>query len=131
GRVDRVHAAGHDILLDGQGADVGGLEYSLATYFLVRGERDGITHDHGTAPDDWWAGWDATLGSPLGGLYAWSGLRRRDFTDGLVLVNPPGGATQDVVLPGTFRDLAGAVRTDVVLAPGDGAVLREITPAAR
>jgi len=120
-----VHAAGRGLLFDGEGADLTGREYSLAAYFLVKGERDGITHDHGTTPDDWWAaGWEVDLGNPLGGRYAWNGLWRRDFTDGLALVNPPGASTQHVPLGGSFRDLAGRIRTSVVLGPAEGVVLR-------
>ena len=123
--IDRVHAAGRGFLFDGEGADLAGREYSLAAYFLVKGERDGITHDHGTTPDDWWAaGWEVDLGNPLGGRYAWNGLWRRDFTDGLALVNPPGASTQHVPLGGSFRDLAGRIRTSVVLGPAEGVVLR-------
>ena len=48
GHLDRVHAAVRGFLLQGQGADLAGREYSLATYFLARGDRDAITHDHGT-----------------------------------------------------------------------------------
>ena len=125
GHLDHVHAAGGGFLLEGQGTDLTGRQYSLAVYFLAQGERDGITHDHGTTPDDWWAaGWETALGTPLAGRYSWNGLWRRDFSDGLVLVNPPGGSTRHVSLGASFRDLTGAARTSVVLGRAEGAVLR-------
>jgi len=112
-------------LLDGQGADVADREYGLATYFLATADRDGITHDHGTTPDDWWAdGWEVSLGAAPGARFAWNGLWRRDFAAGLVLVNPPGAPARTVTLDAAYRDLGGTVVTSVHLGPAQGAVLR-------
>ncbi len=126
GHLDFIHAAGGAFYFDGQGADVAAREYSLAVYLLGKAERDGITHDHGVTPDDWWsAGWEVDLGSALGERYRWNGVWRRDFAAGLVLVNPPGAPAQTLVPGGQYRDLTGVTRTAVVLGPAQGAVLRD------
>jgi hypothetical protein len=108
--------------------DEAGMEYGLASYFLVN-DGDDATSNHtwrGT-PDDWWsAGYDLELGAPLGPRYSWNGLLRRDFERGSALVNQPGTSTRTVTLPETYLDLAGNPRTGVMLVPASGTVLRKL-----
>ncbi|HEV2773089.1 MAG TPA: DNRLRE domain-containing protein, partial [Thermoleophilaceae bacterium] len=71
--------------------DEAGLEYGLASYFLVNDGKDAVSnHSWRGTPDDWWsAGYDLDLGAPLGPRYSWDGLLRRDFEGGVALVNQP------------------------------------------
>jgi hypothetical protein len=63
-------------------------EYNLAVYYLITNGGDG--HDNSeTTPDNWWDMYDYDMGSPLGNRYKWNGLWRRDFSNGIVLVNEP------------------------------------------
>ena len=108
--------------------DEAGMEYGLASYFLVN-DGDDATSNHtwrGT-PDDWWsAGYDLDLGAPLGPRYSWNGLLRRDFERGMALVNQPGSGTKTVPLRDTYFDLADNPRTGVMLVPASGTVLRKL-----
>jgi len=60
------------------------------------------------------------LGSSFG--HGFGSLLRRDFTGGIVLVNPPGAATQTVALPAAMRDVAGNLVQSVTLPAASGAV---------
>jgi hypothetical protein len=53
---------------------------------------------------------------------------RRDFTGGMVLVNPPGSSTQTIALPAAMQDQAGTPVSSVTLPPASGAVLRGSVP---
>ena len=107
--------------------DEAGLEYGLASYFLVNDGKDAVSnHRWRGTPDDWWsAGYDLDLGAPLGPRYSWEGLLRRDFERGIALVNQPDASTRTVALGETYLDLAGNPRTSVTLAPASGTVLRK------
>jgi hypothetical protein len=65
------------------------------------------------------------------------GVWRRDFVNGIVLVNPAGNGTQTVSLGGTFWHLSGsqapginngAAATSVTIPPGDGLILLRSAP---
>jgi Hypothetical glycosyl hydrolase family 15 len=127
--VDRRHAEGHGVVLDGRADTAAGQLYGLAAYFLLSNGNDLIGNEKGGTPEDWWSGYDTKLGSPLGNRYDAGGVLRRDFTGGTVLVNEPGGATRSVSVGSGYKDLAGAKATSVTLAPASGAVLlREAAP---
>ena len=98
-------------------------EYGLAAYFLVSTGGDWLGNDLGGRPDDWWSGYDVSLGDPLGPRYVWSGVLRRDFGLGVALVNPPAAAPRTVVLEDGYVDLTGQPRTTLTLGPAAGAVL--------
>src|SRR5207253_10329947 len=55
--IDRVHAAGRRVLLDGGDSTPGGREYSLASYFLVATGEDGVGPGS-MSPEDWWPAYD-------------------------------------------------------------------------
>ncbi len=57
---------------------------------------------------------------------SWSGVARREFARGVVLVNPPGNGTRTVTLGAGFADLDGVVQSQLTLAAGTGAVLRRV-----
>lgn len=127
--ADHAHARGKGVVWD---ASAGwGREYQLATYLLVATDRDGITHADGSDPDGWWSGYDVELGGPLGARHSWNGVLRRDFENGIVLVNQPGQTTETLSLGGSFRNLAGTMVSSVTLPAREGAVLlRPVSAAA-
>jgi hypothetical protein len=121
--IDRVHAQGRAAILDGYTYDLPAQEYQLANYFLVSNGRDGIGLSNIT-PDTWWGGYDTELGAAAGPRTKWQGLLRRDFENGMALVNEPGAPKRTVDLPGTFVDTKGNTVTSVTLSARQGAVLR-------
>ncbi len=120
--IDVVHALGRGVILDSSVTDRQATEYSLASYFLISGGHDGISAG-GMTPTHWWTGFDVNLGGANGPWRQWNGLRRRDFTSGMVMVNEPGAASQTVKLPTRMRNLDGQIVDTVSLAPASGVVL--------
>lgn len=123
--IDEVHSLGRNVVLDGSAGagETPGLEYNLAAYFLISNGNDAVS-GKGQTPENWWQGWSVQLGEPGGARYQWHNLSRRDFSGGLVLLNPPGSATQTVTLPGPMQDVNGNAVTSVTLGPASGAILR-------
>jgi Hypothetical glycosyl hydrolase family 15 len=86
--------------------------------------------------------YSAKLGTAISGpqTKAWqSGVWRRDFENGIALVNPKGNGTRTVTLGGTFKHLAGKQApsvnngesvTEVTLNARDGVILMRTTAAA-
>ena len=129
--IDWVHARGRGIVFDA-GADTDtAREYGLAAYFLVDAGRDLLGNDPGGAPDEWWSGYGVGLGAPAAARYTWRGVLRRDFQQGVVLVNPPDAAPRTLGLDQPHTDLAGRQRASVTLGPAEGAVLRSALPVPR
>jgi Hypothetical glycosyl hydrolase family 15 len=126
--VDQVHALGRGVIMDGTSSEPQGLTYNLASYLLVSDGNDAVSGGDQT-PDDWWSGWNVNLGEASGPRYTWGRLLRRDFSDGMVLVNPPGEPAETVTLPTPMRDAEGATVTTVTLPPASGAILTG-TPSA-
>jgi hypothetical protein len=121
--IDRRHADGQGVILDGYAPTPAGRLYGLATYFLVGDGRDALANDAQTRPDRWWNGYDTRLGDPAGDRFRTQGVWRRDFARGTVLVNEPGAPARTVRVGAGFRDLDGVARSQVTLAPASGAVL--------
>jgi hypothetical protein len=126
--IDRRHAEGHAVIFDAYATTDAAREYGLASYFLANNGADGYSNGTGSAPDDWWTGFNVTLGNASDGRYRWNGLLRRDFAGGMVLVNEPGAPSVTVQLGGIYRDVRGASVTSVSLGAASGAVLRKVTP---
>ncbi|HXE10780.1 MAG TPA: malectin domain-containing carbohydrate-binding protein, partial [Bryobacteraceae bacterium] len=116
--VDIVHSLGAQI--DIQEFDMNG-EYGIAGYFLVSNGTDAF--GAGISPDKWPAVLDVDLGNPQGPRYGWKGLIRRDFENGMVLLNPPGKPTARVDVNGSYVDSNGRVVSEVALAGKQGIVL--------
>jgi hypothetical protein len=121
--VDQVHALGKNVIMDGGASDEQGLAYNLAAYLLISNGGDAVSGG-GQTPENWWAGWSVNLGEANGPRYAWSNLLRRDFSGGMVLVNPPGAPTRTVSLTSPMIDLTGASVQSVTLPAASAAVLR-------
>jgi hypothetical protein len=87
--------------------------YALGSYLLIRGDHTYINIELGEEPE-WWPEYDIPIGSPqqnaaqISDLYdPASGLYSRQFTNGIVLVNPTNpwdgtGMTTTVQLDGTM-----------------------------
>lgn len=126
--IDEVHALGRGIVMDGSAGDANGMEYNLASYFLTSTGNDAVSGS-GQTPNNWWAGWNVNLGEATGPRRVWGNVLRRDFTGGMVLVNPPGSASQTVSLPAPMQDINGNTVTSVTLTAASGAVLRGSAPS--
>lgn len=123
GFVDQVHALGKQVVLDGTASTDAGLQYNLAGYFLVSDGGDAVAGS-GQTPASWWSGFDVNLGTASTNRYGWNGLLRRDFSAGMVLLNPPGAGTVTVALPSKMLTTSGDTVTSVTLAPASAAILR-------
>jgi hypothetical protein len=121
--IDSLHALGRGAVLEGGASDERGMEYNLASYLLVSNGNDAVSGD-GQTPTSWWPGFDVNLGEATETRHGWGSLLRRDFTGGIVLVNPPGTATQTVALPTAMQDIDGNLVQSVTLPAASGAVLR-------
>lgn len=68
-------------------------KYLLANYLLVKGRRTYLSYFANDNTMDWYPEWELNLGPARTSAttvadLAWRGLYRRDFTNGVVLVNP-------------------------------------------
>jgi hypothetical protein len=117
--IDYVHSQGKGVIIDELHYNG---EYPLAAYFLTSNGNDAFGNNDAT-PDNWWSGYDVHLGSPLGGRYTWNGLLRRDFSNGMVLLNMPGHSWTNVGLPGPYQRIDGSTVNSIGLGGSQGAVL--------
>jgi hypothetical protein len=127
GFIDRVHAGGRGVILDGGDGSATGREYSLASYFEISTGNDGVGLGCMT-PENWWSGFDVDLGAAQGPRTNWQGLLRRDFANGMALVNEPQAPTRTVALPVAMLTTGDTIVQSVSLAGGQGAVLRYASP---
>lgn len=123
--IDWLHQRGKGVIFDADARSANDREYALAVYFLVSTNRDGLGNDVGGTPKDWWPMYDVTLGAPLSGRYRWRDVLRRDFENGIVLVNAPGARPMTLSLERGYAGDDGARRRRVTLGPAEGAVLRD------
>jgi hypothetical protein len=126
--VDQVHALGRGTVLAGTASDQQGLEYNLASYFLTSTGNDAVSGNDQT-PENWWTGWNVNLGQATDARYIWGGALRRDFTGGMVLVNPPGAPTRAISLPTPMQDASANTVSSVTLSAASGVVLTGNAPA--
>jgi hypothetical protein len=124
---DRVHALGKGVIIDEVAPESNtpeGRQFTLATYFLVSTGRDAVGNQKIHRSSEWWSGYDIDLGDPLGPREMWSGLYRRDYSAGIVLVNPPESPHRTVSFPSPLLTLEGAPVTSLTLGAKQGAILR-------
>jgi hypothetical protein len=122
--------------MTGSLTDYQGMRYGLASASMEDGYfafQDQAKTGYSTAV--WFDEYGAKLGSAKTGPVrtAWkSGVYRREFTNGIILVNPKGNGVRTVTLDGTFKKLKGtqaptvnngATVTSVTLKDRDGIVL--------
>ena len=103
-----------------------GARYGLATMLLVAGGKNLYSASRGYAHEVWWPEYTSAnaLGSPLGGYRRLrNGVYRRDFTRGVVLVNPHAKGARVVRLGATYRGSGLGSTRSVTLRPTTGVVL--------
>ena len=121
--ADAVHDAGRWVVVDDFPTNDADRQYALACYLLLTDGRDGLG-DASMAPSTWWSGYDVVLGRAAGARTRSStGLFRRSFDHGLVLMLEPGAASTTVSLPAAYKALDGTTVTQVSLTARQGAVL--------
>jgi hypothetical protein len=123
--IDSVHRLGRGVVLDGNAVEQPGIEYSLASYFLISDGND-LVSAHGMTPVHWFAGFDVNLGSAIGPRTTWKGVLRRDFSGGMSLLSEPESGTHLLRLPTAMRTLDGRVVSSLELSPASGAVLKRL-----
>lgn len=116
--IDTVHSLGAHINLEE--FTLNG-EYAVAAYFLVSNGMDAFGAS--VSPTNWPAALDVTLGNPQGPRYSWNGLIRRDFENGMVLLNPPGKPAVTATVDGSYVDSNGSTVSNVTLDGKQGIVL--------
>jgi hypothetical protein len=124
--VDMVHELGGNVLfLDETATTVEEQIYNLASYLLVNDGDDLVTTEDYPliAPDGLWEGFSLDLGDALGLRYRWEGLWRRDFSDGVVLVNDPGASEVSVGIEGDWVSLDGQDPGEIRLDGSAAAIL--------
>jgi hypothetical protein len=124
--IDRVQARGKAVVIDGIGGASAGpaaVEFGVASYYLVSNGRI-FAGDPGsvTGPESIWPGFTVDLGRPVGTRTKWTGVYRRDFQSGFVLVNPPAAPAAQLNLPGGCKRPDGTTISSLVLQPRQGAI---------
>ena len=106
------------------------MEYGLAGWLLASGGNDWFASRVLNTPDDWWHGFEINLGKALGKRFVdpENGLLRRDFKNGIVLLNGPGTVPIFVNLPKTFYTLNGDPVDQVTLVSRVGKILLRNPP---
>ena len=122
--TDAIHNLGGNIVAEQYDFDG---QFSLASYFLVGNGSDLFANDS-VSPNNWPGIYDVNLGNALAPRYTWNRLIRRDFANGIVLVNPPGQASVTVTLPSQYVDENGTVISSITLNGREGAVLTSYAP---
>jgi hypothetical protein len=123
--IDAVHRLGRGVVLDGNALEALGIEYSLASYFLISDGND-LVSAHGMTPVHWFAGFDVNLGNAIGPRTMWKGVLRRDFSGGVSLASEPESGTHFLQLPTAMRTLDGRVVSSITLGPASGVVLKRL-----
>jgi hypothetical protein len=129
--ADLAEEAGTGVLLlDEDATTIDEQVYNLAVYFLVNSGNDLVsTEDYPQiAPGSIWDGFLVDLGEANGPRYQWESLWRRDFAEGVVLVNDPGAAARSVSLQGSYQTIDGEPVTEVDLGPREAVILLETKP---
>jgi hypothetical protein len=124
----------------GSPSDYQAFRYGFASCLMNDGYYSFTSNSDGYHGVVWFDEYNARLGQPLGPppTSAWqNGVWRRDFADGIALVNPKGNGPQTVTLGGTFVKLDGTQDpqvnsgqrvTTVTLRDRDGLILLRPSP---
>jgi hypothetical protein len=134
---------------DGSPTDYQGMRYGMcsallgdAYYYYDQGGKGRMNYSKYITFDEFSSDLGAALSAPLvfPGAAAWQkGVYRRDFHNGIALVNPKGNGRQTVTLETSYKHLKGtqdpAVNngqtvTEVILNDRDGVILLRMNPQA-
>lgn len=122
--------------------DYKAMRYGLASCLLDDGYYAFTDKAKGYSGVPWFDEYDSRLGQAVKppATTAWqNGVYRRDFENGIVLVNPKGNGPVEVTLEEDFRRLAGkqdpavnngALTRKLVLQDRDGIILKRLRPVA-
>ena len=126
----------------GSPTDYKAMRYGLASCLLDNGYYAFSDKSKGYSGVVWFDEYDSKLGQAVmpPATTAWQkGVYRRDFENGIVLVNPKGNGTVEVTLEEDFKRLtgkqdpavnSGAVARKLVLQDRDGIILKRVKPVA-
>jgi putative glycosyl hydrolase-like family 15 (GHL15) protein len=126
----------------GAATDYKALRYGLASCLLDDGYFAFTERGKGYTGVAWFDEYDSKLGQAVmpPATTAWQkGVYRRDFENGIVLVNPKGNGPQEVTLEEDFKRLSGkqdptvnngALTRKLVLQDRDGIILKRTKPVA-
>ncbi len=126
----------------GSPTDYQSMRYGLASCLMNNAYYSFTSSAAGYTGVVWFDEYNANLGTPISAppTAAWQdGVWRRDFTNGIALVNPKGNGPQTVQLGGTFVKLkgtqdpevnSGETVTSVTLEDRDGIILLRTTPVS-
>ncbi len=128
GFVARRQAAGRGVILDGYAEAPALRLYGFGTALLLDTGTVALGNDAWSAPNRYWTGYDVRLGAPVWTRYQWSGVWRRDFATGSVLVNPASTSARTVSLGADFVDLDGAPADQLTLPAAAAAVVVKRAP---
>jgi hypothetical protein len=109
----------------GRPDDVAAMNYARASFLLfARGTRSALSYSAWCAPEPSTPNWRADVGTPTGAATQVGAVWRRDFANGVVVVNPTSSSTVTVPLSGSYVGPNGSAVTSVVAPPHTGFVLR-------
>jgi hypothetical protein len=109
----------------GPADDIEAMDYARASFLLfARGARSAFSYAPPCGPEPPSGRWNADIGAPRGRATHVGELWRRDFADGIVVVNSSGSTTVTLPLGAPFVEPDGATVTSVVLPPHTGLTLR-------
>jgi hypothetical protein len=126
----------------GAATDYKAMRYGLASCLLDNGYYAFSDKAKGYSGVTWFDEYDSRLGQAVmaPATTAWQkGVYRRDFENGIALVNPKGNGPVEITLEEDFRRIAGkqdpivnngALTRKVVLQDRDGIILKRVRPVA-
>lgn len=131
GWIERQQARGGGVVLDGVSSSPSPRVFNLASYLLTSNGDAAIASESESPRSLYWPGYgNIDLGAPLGPRYQIvSGLWRRDFRRGIVLVNEPNRGWRSVAIPAGYQDFTGTPRATVSLTSDQAEVLLATPPA--
>ncbi len=107
------------------------INWAIANYLLVKGSHsymmiystnnDNSKYSYGKFTDR--PEYHVRIGHPTSARYLYQNVQRRDYSNGLVLVNPSSVNTYTVTLPAVYTDFYGTRRSTITLAASTGIVL--------
>jgi len=102
------------------------IDYARASFLLfARGGRSAFSYAPLCGVEPSAPRWRVDVGSPLGAPSQLGAVWRRQFSDGIVVVNPTSSSTLTVPLGGAYVGPSGSVVTSAVLGPHTGLTLRK------
>jgi hypothetical protein len=111
--------------------------YGLTSYLLIAGKnsyyfynKNSIAQSDWNFPLVWYLEYEAEIGEPLNDYYKENEIYQRDFTNGMILVNP-GDWTVTARLDGTYRTLEGKTISEITLKSKTGAILLKDCPKSQ